>query len=674
VRDCGELSLLVAFVGAGFASFALLAGARRGHRGLLRAGVVSAVFSLLGLLVVAAVLAVALATNDFRLAYVAQYSSRLLPWHYSLSALWVGQAGSLLVWAFFSGLVTLVFAWWPTARRSPLRAHALGILMANVCFLVAVMVFAADPMEGSLAAPQDGVGLSPLLQHPAMLIHPPVVFLGYALWTVPLALAISALVMGETGKDWIKQVRPWALAAWAVLGGGIFLGAHWAYEELGWGGYWAWDPVENGSLIPWLMGTALIHALMSWQYRGLFKRTTVALSIMTFAFCNFASFLTRSGVFSSLHAFSASPIGGLFLALMLALVAVGGYLLFLRNRDLQPDTRIHSVLCRESLVLTGMVALLLLTGAVVAGTVSGAVSSLIAGRAIFVGPAYYNGVLIPTGLVLVASVAVVPLLRWGRAPTVAQRAGLLACLGVGASATIAAYCFGVRQPICLAVTGLAALAAAAFVASIVLDVARASRGTRGSIGQRWSATLSRNRTQYAGLILHFGFVSLALGVAGSALGTRQRDVEVQIGQTVSWAGCQLRLERIRERPEREKLLSEVELAVLDDGRRVATLVPAHHYHPRSNQWTTEVAIHSRWRGDVYVIPRTTDNPHAAALTLVDNPLMRWLWLSGGIFVVGTLWRLWPIRARNASAMQATTTPRSANQTRRAAVPARSKAA
>ncbi len=296
---------------------------------------------MLALTGVMVVLAWALLVKDFSFQYVAQYSSRLLPWHYSLSALWVGQAGSLLLWAWLLGLLALVFRCWPGTKSTPLRDPAFGILMAYCGFLTATMVFAADPMQRDIAPGQEGAGLSPLLQHPAMLIHPPIVFLGYATWAIPCSLAIAALTLQRppgseiesrsslaTGRPsarrpldstWVRIARPWALVAWTVLGGGILLGAYWSYEELGWGGYWAWDPVENGSLIPWLIGSAFIHTLMTWQFRGMLKTTCVALAIAVFGMCNFATFLTRSGIFSSLHAFSQSPIGWLFLGLMVAL-------------------------------------------------------------------------------------------------------------------------------------------------------------------------------------------------------------------------------------------------------------------------------------------------------------------------------------------------------------------
>ena len=670
MRTLGEACLLAAFVSSGFAAFACLAGAARPDRRVRLAGLWAAGASVLGLTVVAAVLAWALFQKDFSFAYVAQYSSQLLPWHYSLSALWVGQAGSLLLWAWFMGVLALLFRWWSarpsrrpvrprpdSAPRSPVSPRletaswkdattcaAFGVLMAYLCFLTAVMVFAADPMEASLSAVRDGGGLSPLLQHPAMLIHPPVVFLGYALWTVPFALAIVALVSGRLDGDWIRQARPWALSAWTVLGVGILLGADWAYEELGWGGYWGWDPVENGSLIPWLTGTALIHGLMAWQHGQALKKTTIGLAIATFALCNFATFLTRSGVFSSLHAFSKSPIGWLFLVLMIGLAVLGVAGLIRRRALLTPGQPIRSVLCREAMVLLASLALLLLAATALAGTVSTALSGLIYGQAVMVGPAFYNAVLIPVGLTLLLTTALAPLLRWGQGPSDVQKKWLIGSSCAGGAALAAAALLGVRHPVGLAVAGLAALAVVAFAGAVLVDGTRRDsvRTVRGLL-----AALRRGRRQYAGFVIHMGLVCLALGVAGSSLGKREQGFRMTEGQTVEWAGRSIRLARATQRELPDKLAAEAVLEISRGGRLQTTLVPAQHYHKLQKEWTTEVAIHSTWGGDFYTILHSETPDGQLSLTFVENPLMRWLWMGGAIMVLGTCLRLWPGGRRSA---------------------------
>lgn len=642
MRALGELCLLSAFVGSGFAAFACALGWHRQHRGLRATGAGAAVCSVVGLTAVMLVLAWALFQKDYRYAYVSQYSSELLPWYYSLSALWVGQAGSLLLWAWFCGLLALVYAWWPWRQPSRLREPSFAVLMGYVCFLVAIMVFAADPMEPSVSMPRDGVGLSPLLQHPSMLIHPPIVFLGYALWTVPFALVTVALASGRLDASWVRQARPWALAAWIVLGAGILLGAEWAYEELGWGGYWAWDPVENGSLIPWLTGTALIHAMMVWQYRGGMKKTAIALAIATFGLCNFATFLTRSGIFSSLHAFSKSPIGWLFLVFM-GVLAVGAAVMIVgRRKSLVADQPIGSAMSREACIWISTVALLLLATVTLGGTISAALSNLIVGRPIMMGTGFYNSVLIPTGLVLLATTAAAPLLRWGRPPTNGQMKSLVVTSIIATCATAVVGLAEKRHPIELAVLWLSVAAVLALLASLLFD---ARRRSRGNVVNGLLRTLRDTRRQYAGFLIHMGFVCLALGVTGSSLGSRQREVFLSQGESVDWAGHRIRLASIHQRAAPDKLIGEAELEISRGGHAVATLRPAQHFHIHQQQWTTEVAIHSDWSGDLYTILHTGDNQGRARLTLVQNPMMRWLWVGGWIMGVGALARLWPAKSR-----------------------------
>ncbi len=654
----GQVLLLAALVGSVYGAFAVLVGGACGHRGLARTGHWAATASVAALTAVTGLLAYALVVKDFHVAYVAEYSSRLLPWHYSLSALWVGQAGSLLLWAWFMGVVALGFRYWPDRQASRLREPAFGVLTAYLGFLVAIMVFAADPMQPSLAPPPDGAGLSPLLQHPAMLLHPPVVFLGYAVWAVPFAAAIAALMAGDTGADWVRQSRGWTLAAWAALGVGILLGAQWAYEELGWGGYWAWDPVENGSLIPWLTGTALIHAMLSWQHRGVWKKSALLLSVATFALCNFASFLTRSGIFSSLHAFSQSPIGWMFLGLMVFLAAVGVTLVVLRRGGLGGEHRIRGLWTREALVLVANVALLLLATVALVGTLAAPLSKVFSEHKITVGIEFYNNVLVPTGLVLLGTVALAPLLRWGKNPTLIQRVAIGAALTAGLLAAAVAFPCGVRHPIALAVAAWTAAALVASLASLVLDGWRQAGTLRpAALVRGVAAAVAAQRRQYAGFVLHLALVSLAVGVAGSSLGTRYHDTTLALGESVEWMGHQVRFVRRIDRPQPDKTVVEAQLDVTPPGGRPYSLFPAQHWHPQQQQWTTEVAIHSTWAADFYAVAHSGEGDDRVSLSFVYNPLMRWLWLSGFLAVAGTCLALWPTRRRlAASAVQSETQP------------------
>jgi cytochrome c-type biogenesis protein CcmF len=634
----GELCLLAAFVASGFSAFACLAGEPSRYAGVLRAGLFAAVASLMSLTTCVGVLAWALLTSDFTFLYVANYSSRDLPTHYSLAALWVGQAGSLLLWAWMTAAFALVFR---AARRgTPKRLAdvAFGLAMSYVCFLTAMMVFAADPMKASLAAGQEGAGLSPLLQHPAMMIHPPIVFAGYAAWTLPCALAIAALITGQLDLQWAAAARPWAILAWALLGSGILLGANWAYEELGWGGYWGWDPVENGSLMPWLTGTVLIHSLMVWRYRDGWKKTALALAIATFGLCNFATFLTRSGIFSSLHAFSQSPIGWMFLVLMTLLAVAGGVLIAWRRRRLVSTMRLSSFWARETQAVAAGAALLLLTAVVFAGTVLLPLSTYAWGAKAVVGPEFYNGVLVPTGLLLLATTVAVPLLRWGGPPRQPQRQWLVRSWAAGLAAAVIGFCCGMQDPRALLVSMLIGAAPVALGAALLLDARRAAAG---NVLMGLADALRNNRRSYAGFLIHLGFLMLAVGVTGSSLGSRRHEAVMNPGESLEWNGWRIRYLRPIQTETADKVVAQAELEISEANDVSYRLRPARHFHLLQEQWTTEVDIHSSWAGDFYTILNSGEEDGTASLTFVSMPLMRWLWLGGCVSGLGAALTLCP---------------------------------
>ena len=637
MRFVGQLCLLGAFVGTGYAAFACVLGWRNGGPLIRRSGAIAAIASGLLLTVAMGVLLNGLLGNDYRFDYVASYSNRLLPWYYAFSALWVGQAGSLLLWAWLSALLSLAFRYLPSRQQSSLREPAFGVLMGFCCFLVATMVFAADPMAPSLGTPQDGVGLSPLLQHPSMLIHPPIVFLAYSAWAIPFALAITALATGQLGAGWTWEARPWALFAWLVLGAGILLGAQWAYEELGWGGYWGWDPVENGSLIPWLIGTAAIHTMMAWRRRGVLKKSACVLIIATFGMCNFATFLTRSGIFSSLHAFSQSPIGWLFLGLMIVMGAAGCTLIVRQRTKLVPERSIPSLWCRESMIVVNTLALVSLAVVTCVGTLSAAISDAIVGRQIVLGVAFYNNALIPTGFLLLAATACAPLLRWGGTPTSLQKRMLSLSAGAGVIAVSVAFLTGIRSLVGISVIGLIAFGLAAFATSLIVDT---RSNPSASLLSGFARTLSARRRLYAGFVVHLGFFCLALGITASSLGTQQREVVLQEGESLNWAGHRVRLVQINQRELPDKLIAEARLEVSKGTASPRTLTPAQHFHILQQEWTSEVAIQSTWTGDFYTILHGRDDDGSVRLTFIHNPLVGWIWAGGWIMGLGSVAALW----------------------------------
>jgi cytochrome c-type biogenesis protein CcmF len=636
MRAIGEISLLVAFVSTGYAAFVSLIpiGNSRLQRDPLAS--TAGLIGISALTLAVATLLLALIRCDFGFQYVTQYASRSLSWHYRLSALWVGQAGSLLLWTWFTGLAAIGLRM-SHPERSQMHAKAVGLLMGNVCFLVCVMLFAADPMAASTIIPQEGAGLNPLLQHPTMLIHPPIVFAAYAAWAVPSSLAIAALWSGQLDRSWLRMARPWALAGWTLLGAGLLLGAHWAYQELGWGGYWGWDPVENGSLLPWLTGAAFIHGSLAWRHRQVLKTSVLLLSVLTHALCNFAAFLTRSGIFSSVHAFSESPIGWMFLAHMGGLIAVSLTLVILRRSRLGSARLCASVLARENLVGVSIALLLTLASVILAGTLVAPLSQLLTSRMVEVGPGFYSRAFAPAGILVLAMTAAVPLLRWGEQPTVAQRRLLAASLAASVAAAAFAWASGVREPSFLAVIGCATLTGMAIVAAWWHEGSTRYGGlTPQALMMPWLV----RRRQYAAYSVHAGMAILAVGIAGSSTGSQRHDVTVKEGDEIAWAGRHIRYLHLEQSQRPDKMIAGAVLEVRRDGAHPVILRPEKHLHLLQNQWTSEVAIHSTWKGDFYTVLHAGLGDGRVSLTFIDNPMVRWIWMGGiwsGASAVAAAW-------------------------------------
>jgi cytochrome c-type biogenesis protein CcmF len=639
MRVLGEICLLGAFVATGYAAFLSLSPTDTPRR--QRDRIVSAVglIGIAALTLAVAILALALMQCDFGFHYVSQYASRLLAWHYRLSALWVGQAGSLLLWTWLTAMAAMLLRV-VRQEHAEIQTKAFGLLMVNVCFLVCVMLFAADPMAAETIIPQEGAGLNPLLQHPTMLIHPPIVFAAYAAWAVPCALALAALLSGQLDGNWLRLARPWALAGWTLLGSGLLLGAHWAYQELGWGGYWGWDPVENGSLLPWLTGTAFVHGSLAWRYRQVLKKSVLLLSVLTYSLCNFAAFLTRSGIFSSVHAFSESPLGWMFLAFMAGLTGSGVALVVLRHADLKCERLWTSILARESLVGMSILLLLVLTVLIVTGTLVAPLSRIFVGRTVEVGPGFYNQIFAPVGLILLAMTAAVPLLRWGRSPSASQRRLLLASLAAGGTAAAVARAMGVQEAHFIAVIAFATLTVAAMLAAWMRD----SWKHAGTIWQALTMPWLNRRRQYAAYSVHLGIAVLAVGLAGSSLRSRRHEATLSVGDEMVWAGRQIRYLRLEQTRLPDKMLAAAVLEVRREGADPVTLRPAKHLHLLQDQWTSEVAIHSTWTGDFYTILHAGLSDGSVSMTFVDNPMIRWIWAGGIWSAASAVAAAWPVRS------------------------------
>jgi cytochrome c-type biogenesis protein CcmF len=637
-RDALALALAVALWGIA----ASIAGVRTGRPAWTASGR-NAVFALAGLLTLAfAVLEAAFVRSDFGLAVVAGHSSSTTPLFYRLAAPWSSQEGSLLLWSWLLSLAaSLALA--RTQRRpaaAPVAAVAQVVLLGLAASFVAMTVFLAKPFAELHPAAAEGAGLNPLLRHPSMMIHPPMLYSGYTLLAIPFAFAVGALVTGRTGAAWLRLVRPFALAAWLCLGAGIALGARWSYTELGWGGYWAWDPVENASLMPWLTCTAFLHSAMTQERRGMLKVWNFSLVLASGILAILGTFLVRSGILQSIHAFGASTLGVPFLVLIAVLVAGSVALVTLRARSLASEHRLDSLLSREALFLVNNLVLVGLCFVIFWGTFFPLISEALTGREASVGPPWFDRYTVPLALALVLLAAVGPLVPWRRASPrfLARQMAVPLALAAVAGAGLAATGGTPRRPLALAMLVLAVLCLAV-VAQELLRGARALSAASGRpVLVALGVLLRRSRRRYGGYLAHAGLALLLGGIAASSTFQSVREVTLVPGGRAQVAGYEFRYRQPTwnvgsGRRGTGALLSVG--AVVDvrrDGRAVTTLRPARNFYPFTGpgagpvsrfldgEPTSEVALKAGLRRDLWVAVSPDTRPLVARAARADREL------------------------------------------------------
>ncbi|MHC4419836.1 MAG: heme lyase CcmF/NrfE family subunit [Planctomycetota bacterium] len=639
ISGIGNLSLCAAILVAAGAVLASVASVRFRSPRLLRGARILLALVAVMLTATTAALIAALVNSDFRFDYVASYTERALPLGYKLAALWAGQEGSLLLWAWLLAILCMIAAVsWRTLVGTE---HAVAVaVMALVCgFFGVLLLFAANPFQPVAGmAPPDGRGLNPMLQDPAMIIHPPLLFLGYAGFTIPFALTIGVLVAGRKDNHWIALVRRWLLASWLFLGAGIVLGAWWAYVELGWGGYWAWDPVENASLLPWLTSTALLHSIMVQQHRGMFKRWNVSLIFLTFTLCIFGTYLTRSGVIDSVHAYAGSLLGGFFLVflVLLALTCLG--LFAWRYRALAPEHELEGLISREGAFLLGNVLLLIMMATTLTGTIFPLLSAPFAHDPITVKPPFYNRVVAPMGILLVGLMTLGPVLAFGRAAA-GKIARSLVIPGAGALVVTALVAFTLTTNawalVCVALTALGTL-------TVIVDFGRCvsarRRGTGEGTARAAIRLIDRDHRRYGGQLAHLGVMMVVIGVAGSSLFGFDQTFRLQPGERVDVGRYQVTFEGLDEVREVNFTAVQARVTLDEPGGDVTALRPQRRFYDTwKDDPNTEVAILSSWREDVYVsLAGWEDNGAVTAIQVRINPLVLWIWIGGIVMTLGAV--------------------------------------
>ncbi|HEY1463973.1 MAG TPA: heme lyase CcmF/NrfE family subunit [Terriglobales bacterium] len=607
-------------------------------------------------LVAAIVLVIAAFQNDFSIAYIFHHTNRALPWPYKLAALWSGQEGSLLFWSLLLATYGLVLRLrHKTDQR--LFSHASVVIAAIQVFFLLLLNFAARPfglMQGSL--PADGSGLNPLLQYPEMVIHPPMLYLGYVGFSVPFAFALSALIMKYPGEKWIHITRRWTMVTWCFLTCGVFLGMHWAYSVLGWGGYWGWDPVESASFMPWLTGTAFLHSVMMQEKRGMLKTWNVWLIFITFMLTIFGTDLTRSGMISSVHAFAQSSIGAWFhgFLLIIFLVCLAFYLK--NSSHLRSEHKLESLVSREASFLFNNLVLLVACFTVLWGTLFPILSEWVQGHKITVGAPFFNRVNVPVALLLLLLTAVGPLLAWRKTSLESIKRNFLTpalsalAVGIMLMATPPSWGgpFGIRPwtDISYFYSLMAIMLSVLVGVTVISEFVRGGRVISRHTGRNLLASVvqlgRRNTRRYGGYVVHFGVIVVMIGFAGSAF-NQDKEQEMGFGDQMTIGNYTLKCESYTQ-DDNPNYSSE--WAVIDvlnkKGEQIDTVYPERRFFKASEQTSTIVANRSTLKEDLYLVyegqSQTSGHP---ILKVHLNPLVMWIWIGAWIMLAGTILTLIP---------------------------------
>lgn len=665
MTDLGYIALVLALLLAVYGFVVSIVGARRDLPALVASGR-NATYAVGGLVLLAAGLLLrALLTSEFNLEYVYSYTERNLPTLYKFSALWGGQAGSLLFWTLVSCAFSVAALWFFRNQQPSLKPYVNAVLLLNTAFFLSLVVFAENPFVriwrtaagdivtavfapagASAIIPGDGQGLNPQLQNYWMVIHPVALYLGFVGMTVPFAFAVAALITGQLGNTWIKMIRKWMLVPWLFLSVGILLGSQWAYIELGWGGYWAWDPVENASFLPWLTGTAFVHSIMIQERRGMLKVWNIVLIWLTWELTLIGTFLTRSGVVQSVHSFALSPVGPMFAAFIILTMLGFLALLIWRLPLLKGDNQLDAVLSRETSFLTQNVIFVVIMAATFLGTIFPSISELVMGDKISLNAPYFNRVNGPIFFVLLLLMGAAPLLAWRRSAPETLRSNFSIPLIATLLSVPALYALGNRQP-----AGFIGFAALVFVfAGIVQEYVRGVRARRQATGEALPAALvnlvRRNGRRYGGYVVHIGVLLIALGIIGNEFYQHEDQANLKVGESIAIANYTLTYRGLTPDQGPNYIEYTAQLDLARNGKPLGQILPTKNlYNKNQEQPMTEVGLRPGPLEDVYVVLAGFDNMgETASFKVYVNPLMSWMWIGGAVIILGVLLSTWPRRS------------------------------
>ena len=644
--DVGFGMTVVALVLALYGGVAAALGARTGRTALVE----SAQHAALGIftLVTAcfALLTYAFLTFDFSIRYVASNTNLGTPFYYRITGVWGALEGSIILWSWMLALYTLILIVRHREGARELYPWALATMLGILAFFLLVMTVAASPFQRQLPVPADGRGLNPLLEDTGMITHPVALYLGFTGFTVPFAFAMAALAAGRVGDTWLVLTRRWTIVAWYFLSLGLLIGGWWSYHVLGWGGYWAWDPVENAAFMPWLTGTAFLHSVMIQERRRILKLWNIVLVILTFGLTLFGTFLTRSGVIASVHAFTQGSIGALFLGFLALVMLTALGLVAWRWEALRSQGNLDSVVSRESAFLLNNVLLVAAAFTVFFGTVFPLLSEALRGVKVSVGAPFFNQVNVPLFLSLIFLMGVGPLIAWRRASLENLKRNFLWPVVLGVVAAAIAFALGVRS-------ALAALTFATTVfvaATITVDIVRATRA-RLRVGERLfpavGGLLRRHNRRYGGFVVHLGILIIALGVTGSHAWSVQTETTLRRGETAELAGYRLRFDGLSA-AEESNHFKVVGAFTVTNSRALGVLRPAKKFYPQEQAPIAYVDYRLGLKEDIYlVLGDFARDGSQATIKVQVNRLVSWIWIGGVVLTLGALLAILPERRASA---------------------------
>jgi cytochrome c-type biogenesis protein CcmF len=646
----GAWGTFVGFYGGLTRRYELIASARR------------ATYVLCGLAMVASAgLLVAIFKHDFNVAYVASYTSRDLPTVYLLSAFYGGQSGSLLFWLLVLTIFAALAQWLTSRKYDHLLPYVAGVTSAVTLFFVATMLFAANPFARLAFTPADGQGLNPQLQNPGMVVHPPMLYLGYISITIPFAFAVAALLSRRLDTGWLHAIRKWTIVSWLFLSIGITLGMWWAYVELGWGGYWAWDPVENASFLPWLTMTAFLHSVMIQEKRGMLKKWNMVLISLSFFLSIFGTFITRSGIISSVHSVAQSSVGYYFLGGLIFLVIAVAWLLYTRLPMLESESHLESMVSREASFLFNNLILVGIAFSVLWGTMFPVISEIVRGSQVTVGPPFFNQVNIPLGLALLALTGIGPLIAWRKASVGNLRRQFAVPVVLGGIAAAVLTAIGMGHFYSILTISLAVFVTATILQEFVRGVGARHRLHDENVLQALVRLVGRNRRRYGGYVVHLGIVTYFVAFTGQAFKV-DREASLKPGESVEVAspwGHTYTFTHIgvSQYDQLNRLVSAASVEVTKDGERIGVMSSEKRQHftcavptrpcpeqmrQKSFEPSTEAGIRSDLQEDIYIVyAGSVEGTEEAVYRFTLNPLVWWLWYGGFVLVVGGVITLWP---------------------------------